>query len=156
MKQQTLTGFQKYGMTARHAQFLADMDKIITWPELATAVKTVYPKVSENGGQPPVPLEGMLRIYFLQLWFSLFDPAVEEAPYDSVAMRAFVGIDQYFRASLMPRNALKSLTSSSTFGQSAIMATTVLHFGAASKKKNVKSRKISASAPTLRSRIGFH
>jgi len=35
----------------------------------------------------------MLRIYFLQLWFNLSDPAVEEALYDSVAMRAFVGID---------------------------------------------------------------
>jgi IS5 family transposase len=93
MKQQTLTGFEKYGKTTRRAQFLADMDKIIPWPELAAAVRTAYPKVSENGGRPPIPLERMLRIYFLQLWFNLSDPAVEEALYDSVAMRAFVGID---------------------------------------------------------------
>src|ERR1700727_941915 len=93
MKQQTLTGFEKYGKTTRRAQFLADMDKIIPWPELAAAVQTVYPKVSENWGRPPVPLEGMLRIYFLQLWFNLSDRAVEEALYDSVTMRAFVGID---------------------------------------------------------------
>jgi transposase, IS5 family len=93
MKQQTLTGFEKYGKTTRRAQFLADMDKIIPWPELAAAVQTVYPKASENGGRPPLPLERMLRIYFLQLWFNLSDPAVEEALYDSVAMRAFVGID---------------------------------------------------------------
>jgi len=53
----------------------------------------VYPKISENGGRPPIPLERMLRIYFLQLWFNLSDPAVEEALYDSVAMRGFVGID---------------------------------------------------------------
>lgn len=93
MKQTTLTGFEKYGKTTRRAQFLADMDKIIPWPELATAVQTAYPQVSAQGGRPPIPLERMLRIYFLQLWFNLSDPAVEEALYDSVAMRSFVGID---------------------------------------------------------------
>src|ERR1700677_2305065 len=93
MKQQTLTGFEKYGKTTRRAQFLADMDKIIPWAELAAAVQTAYPKVSESGGRPPIPLERMLRIYFLQLWFNLSDPAVEEALYDSVAMRSFAGID---------------------------------------------------------------
>ena len=93
MKQQTLTGFEKYAKTTRRAQFLADMDRIIPWPELAAAVQTVYPKVSENGGRPPIPLERMLRIYFLQLWFNLSDPAVEEALYDSAAMRSFVGLD---------------------------------------------------------------
>jgi len=57
MKQQTLTGFEKYTKTTRRAQFLADMDKTIPWPELAAAVQTVYPKISENGGRPPIPLE---------------------------------------------------------------------------------------------------
>jgi IS5 family transposase len=93
MKQQTLTGFEKYGKTTRRAQFLADMERIIPWPEMTAAVETVYPKISENGGRPPIRLERMLRIYFLQLWFNLSDPAVEEALYDSVAMRSFVGID---------------------------------------------------------------
>ena len=69
------------------------MDRVIPWPEMTAAVETVYPKISENGGRPPIPLERMLRIYFLQLWFNLSDPAVEEALYDSVAMRSFVGID---------------------------------------------------------------
>jgi IS5 family transposase len=72
---------------------LADMDQIIPWTELAAAVQTAYPKVSENGRRPPIPLERMLRIYFLQLWFNLSDPGMEAAPYDSVAMRSFVGID---------------------------------------------------------------
>jgi transposase, IS5 family len=93
MKQHTLSGFEKYGKTTRRAQFLADMEQIIPWLDLTAAVRTVYPKVSENGGRPPIPLERMLRIYFLQLWFNLSDPAVEEALYDSVAMRSFVGID---------------------------------------------------------------
>ena len=69
------------------------MDRIIPWTELAAAVHTAYPKVSESGGRPPIPLERMLRIYLLQLWFNLSDPSVEEGLYDSVAMRGFVGID---------------------------------------------------------------
>jgi len=56
-------------------------------------VATVYPKISEQGGRPPIPLERMLRIYFLQLWFNLSDPAVEQELYDSAAMRKFLGID---------------------------------------------------------------
>jgi len=93
MKQQTLTGFEKYGKTTRRAKFLADMDRIIPWPEVTAAVARVYPKISEQGGRPPIPLERMLRVYFLQLWFNLSDPAVEEELYDSAAMRKFVGID---------------------------------------------------------------
>ena len=93
MKQQTLSGFERYGKTTRRAQFLADMERIIPWVELAAVIEPVYPKVGDQGGRPPIPLERMLRIYFLQLWFNLSDPAVEEALYDSVAMRSFVGID---------------------------------------------------------------
>jgi len=93
MKQQTPTGFEKYGKTTRRAKFLADLDRIIPWPEMTAAVATVYPKINEQGGRPPIPLERMLRIYFLQLWFNLSDPAVEEELYDSAAMRSFVGID---------------------------------------------------------------
>jgi len=93
MKQQTLSGFEKFGKTTRRAQFLSDMDRIIPWTELAAAVEKVYPKGSEAGGRPPIPLERMLRVYFLQLWFNLSDPAVEEALYDSASMRSFAGID---------------------------------------------------------------
>jgi IS5 family transposase len=52
---------------------------------------SLYPK--PGSGRPPVGIERMLRIYFFQHWFNLSDPAVEEALYDSVAMRDFVGID---------------------------------------------------------------
>jgi IS5 family transposase len=93
MKQQTLAGFAKYAKTTRRAQFLRDMDRVVPWHEVVAVVEPQYPKVSLEGGRPPVPLERMLRIYFLQLWFNLSDPAVEEALYDSVAMREFVGID---------------------------------------------------------------
>ena len=93
MKPQTLTGFERYGKTTRRERFLADMDRVIPWPELTAAVQRAYPQVSESGGRPPIPLERMLRIYFLQLWFNLSDPAVEGALYDSVSMRSFAGID---------------------------------------------------------------
>jgi IS5 family transposase len=93
MKQQTLTGFEKYGKTTRRAQFLAEMDRVVPWSQLCALIEPVYPKVSEAGGRPPIALERMLRIYFLQVWFNLSDPAVEEALYESAAMRSFAGVD---------------------------------------------------------------
>jgi transposase, IS5 family len=93
MKQQTLSGFERYGKTTRRAQFLADMDRIVPWGVLTAEVEPFYPKISEAGGRPPLPLQRMLRVYFLQLWFNLSDPAVEEALYDSASMRSFAGID---------------------------------------------------------------
>ena len=59
--------------------------------ELVALVEPHYPKA--GNGRPPVGVERMLRIYFLQQWFNLSDPAVEEALYDSAVMRQFVGID---------------------------------------------------------------
>src|SRR5207244_7972758 len=94
MKQQTFTGFEKYGKTTRRAQFLSEMDRVVPWRELAAVVEPVYPKVSEQGGRPPLPLERMLRVYFLQLWFNLSDPAVESALYDSAARRPFARKDR--------------------------------------------------------------
>jgi IS5 family transposase len=94
MNQQTLCGFEKYGKTTRRAQFLAQMDQVVPWAALCALIEPVYPKGgSSEGGRPPVPLERMLRIYFLQVWFNLSDPAVEEALYDSATMRGFVSID---------------------------------------------------------------
>lgn len=94
MRQQTLanSGFECFRKPTRREQFLADMDKIIPWSELCNVIKPFYPK-PKGAGRPPVGLERMLRIHFLQHWFNLSDPAVEEAMYDSRAMRHFVGID---------------------------------------------------------------
>ena len=91
-KQLTLgAGFEKYAKTTRRAQFLSEMDRIIPWTELCELIAPVYP-VAGNG-RPPRDLEMMLRIYFLQQWFNLSDPAAEDGLYDSVAMRRFVGLD---------------------------------------------------------------
>lgn len=59
---------------------------MIPWGELVAAIEPYYPK-PEGAGRPPVGVERMLRIHFLQHWFTLSDPAVEEALYDSRAMR---------------------------------------------------------------------
>ena len=93
MKQLTLAavGFERYAKTTRRALFLAEMERVVPWAALCELIEPVYPK--PGNGRPPVGVERMLRIYFLQQWFNLSDPAVEEALYDSAAMRGFVGID---------------------------------------------------------------
>jgi IS5 family transposase len=93
MKQMTLgsTGFEKHAKATRRAQFLAEMDRVVPWKQLCSLIQPVYSKGVV--GRPPVGVERMLRIYFLQQWFNLSDPAAEEALYDSMAMRQFVGID---------------------------------------------------------------
>lgn len=93
MKQMSLArgGFDRYAKTTKRAAFLADMDRVVAWGELCGLVEPHYPKAGR--GRRPVGLERMLRIHFLQHWFNLSDPAVEEALYESVSMREFVGID---------------------------------------------------------------
>src|SRR6516164_2485730 len=93
MKQLTLarTGFERYGKTTRRAVFLSEMEQVVPWPALCGLIDPVYPK--PGNGRPPIGVERMLRIYFLQQWFNLSDPGVEEALYDSAALRQFVGID---------------------------------------------------------------
>lgn len=93
MKQQSLTdGFEKYRKATRKEQFLKEMETIIPWQGLVEAIEPFYPK-PEGAGRRPIGIERMLRIYFLQHWFNLSDPAAEEALYDSRAMRQFVGVD---------------------------------------------------------------
>lgn len=94
MRQQTLAdeGFERYRKPTRREQFLTEMDTIIPWRDLCEVIKPFYP-TPPGAGRPPIGLERILRIHFLQHWFNLSDPAVEEALYDSRAMRRFVGID---------------------------------------------------------------
>ena len=93
MKQLTLAavGFERYAKTTRRAAFLAEMERVVPWSALCALIEPFYPK--PGNGRPPIGVERMLRIYFLQQWFNLSDPAVEEALYDSSAMRRFVDID---------------------------------------------------------------
>jgi transposase, IS5 family len=93
MRQATFAsaGFERFGKTTRRAAFLAEMEQVVPWKDLCQLLEPVYPK--PGNGRPPVGLERMLRIYFLQQWFDLSDPGVEEALYESVSMRQFAGID---------------------------------------------------------------
>lgn len=93
MRQQSLTdGFEKHRKKTRKEQFLAEMNDLIPWEGLVSAIEPFYPK-PKGAGRRPIGIERMLRIYCLQHWFNLSDPAAEEAIYDSRAMRNFVGID---------------------------------------------------------------
>jgi IS5 family transposase len=75
----------------RRERFLGEMEQIVPWARLVALIEPHYP----NGkrGRPPIGLERMLRIYFLQQWYTLADEALEDALYDSQALRNFAGID---------------------------------------------------------------
>jgi IS5 family transposase len=94
MRQRTLSdeGFEKFRKPTRREKFLDEMNEVIPWVGLCEVIEPFYPK-SKGAGRPPIGVERMLRIHFLQHWFNLSDPAVEETLYDSRAMRRFVGID---------------------------------------------------------------
>jgi IS5 family transposase len=94
MKQQTLamqSGFEKFGRKSKRELFLEEMDKIVPWAGLVGLIEPHYPK--GKNGRPPVGLERMLRLYFLQQWFNLSDPGLEDALYESPVLRLFAGID---------------------------------------------------------------
>lgn len=75
----------------RRQRFLDEMEKLVPWSRLLTAIEPYHPK--RTRGRPPIGLERMLRIYFLQQWYSLSDEGLEDALYDSIAVRPFAGID---------------------------------------------------------------
>jgi len=77
----------------RRELFLADMDTVVPWGRLLALIAPHYPQAGPKGGRPPILLETMLRIYFLQNWHALSDPMAEETLYDSEAMRRFAGIE---------------------------------------------------------------
>jgi transposase, IS5 family len=86
-----MTGFERYTKKTRRAMFLEEMEQVVPWAKLCDLIEPHYPK--PGNGRRPKELEQMLRIYFLQQWFNLSDPAVEEALYDSATLRQFAGVD---------------------------------------------------------------
>jgi transposase, IS5 family len=75
----------------RREKFLGEMEQVVPWSRLVALIEPYYPKGER--GRPPVGVERMLRIYFLQQWYTLADEALEDALYDSQALRTFAGID---------------------------------------------------------------
>ncbi len=95
MKQQTLAmaadqTFENYRKPTRRDEFLKTMEAIVPWSALCEVIEPHYPKA--GNGRPPIGLERMLRIHFIQHWFNLADLSCEEALYDSASLRSFVGI----------------------------------------------------------------
>src|SRR5512143_766057 len=93
MKQTTfaLLAWNAKGRTTRRERFLGEMNAVVPWARLTALIAPHYPK--GKGGRPPMPLERMLRIYFMQQWFNLSDPQAEDALYDIEPMRRFAGIE---------------------------------------------------------------
>jgi len=93
MKQTTFASaaWEKKGKVTRRERFLGEMDQVIPWGPILTLIEPHYPKA--GSGTQPMPLERMLRIHFMQQWFNLSDPAMEDALYDSESMRRFARIE---------------------------------------------------------------
>ena len=75
----------------RKERFLGEMDAALPWSVLLKPIKRHYPKGSR--GRPPVSGEALLRIYFMQQWYGLSDPAMEDSLYDIESMRRFAQVD---------------------------------------------------------------
>jgi IS5 family transposase len=93
MKQTTFASlaWSGKGKVTRRERFLAEMNAVIPWARLLGLIEPYYPKAGK--GTQPLPMERMLRIYFMQNWFNLSDPGAEDGLYDSEAMRRFAGIE---------------------------------------------------------------
>lgn len=93
MKQTTFASvaWDRKGKVTRRERFLGEMNAVVPWGQILSLIEPHYPK-GGNGTQP-LPMERMLRIYFMQQWFNLSDPAMEDTLYDSESMRRFAGIE---------------------------------------------------------------
>jgi len=94
MKQKTFASqaFEQKKKQTRRERFLAEMEAVVPWAVLLEAIEPYYPKSGRRGRQP-MPLATMLRIYFLQQWYALSDPGMEDALYEIESMRRFAGLD---------------------------------------------------------------
>jgi len=93
MKQTTFASlaWQGKGKVTRRERFLAEMEAVMPWQRLQALIEPHYPKA--GAGRQPHPLARMLRVYCMQQWFNLSDPAMEDALYDSESMRRFAGLE---------------------------------------------------------------
>ena len=83
--------YENKKVLTKREQFLGEMDTVVPWSRLLKLIEPYYPK--KGNSRPPMPMESMLRIYFLQQWYNLSDPAAEEALYDIESMRRFAGLE---------------------------------------------------------------
>jgi IS5 family transposase len=95
MKQISLAtaGFQLVTKRTRKRVFLDEMNLVVPWAELVALIAPFAPSTGDKGGRPPFAVETMLRIHFLQQWFGLSDPAMEEALHDVAVYCDFAHLD---------------------------------------------------------------
>ena len=93
MSQQTFSDieYSNRKRKTKRESFLESMDAIIPWGDWVNLIKPYYP--SGKRGRPPRDIELMLRMYLMQNWFNLSDEGIEDAIYDSYAMRSFMHLD---------------------------------------------------------------
>ncbi len=94
MKQTTFASlsYQSKKKQTRREKFLAELDQVVPWAELIALIEPHY-RSNSRRGRPPMPLESMLRIYFMQQWYAMSDPAMEDALYEIESMRRFAGLE---------------------------------------------------------------
>lgn len=94
MKQATFASlaFDRKKKPTRRERFLAKMETVVPWAALLAVIEPHSPKPGRRG-RPPMPLATMLRIYFMQQWYALSDPAMEDALYEIESMRRFAGLE---------------------------------------------------------------
>ena len=76
----------------RKEKFLSEMEAVVPWKELEALIEPHYPTRGRQGRQP-MPMRSMLRIYFMQQWYALSDPGMEDALYDTETLRRFAGME---------------------------------------------------------------
>ena len=93
MNQMTFSDMEYSGRkrVTQKEKFLREMNEIIPWADWVSKILPYYP--TGKRGRPPRGIEVMLRMYLLQIWFNLSDEGLEDAIYDSYAMRNFIGIN---------------------------------------------------------------
>ena len=94
----------------RKQKFLEEMDKAVPWVKMVAVIKPYCPKGER--GRRPFPLETMLRIHFMQQWFGISDPGMEDELHDNVPMRAFAGL----AAAVTPNRRDNHLQVAASFG----------------------------------------
>jgi len=92
MKQADL-GLNLTAKRTRKREFLDEMNRVVPWADLVTLVTPFAPE--GRRGRPPFAVETMLRLHFMQQWFGLSDPAMEEALHDVPLYREFAGLDNW-------------------------------------------------------------
>jgi IS5 family transposase len=94
MKQTTFASlaFDHKKKQTRREKFLAEMEQAVPWTALLAVIEPHYPKAGRRGRQP-YPLATMLRLYFIQQWYALSDPGLEDALYEIESLRRFARLD---------------------------------------------------------------